>query len=162
MSKWLKSTTNMTYTAQGKVIPAGKNEPLQVSDAEADKILKMPVIASLVKNGAITVLDKYTSNNPLANSQAKLASLTQENAELAQKNKELESQLAAMRNGASTQDGELKLKLVAAEEALRAKEEQFNELKAEAEAKIAELQAELEKAQAKAAKKSGSSKKDEE
>lgn len=141
--KWLKSTTDKSYTAQGKTIPASASAPLAVNDSVFEQITSMKVIASLIKTGGIIVLDRY--NEPQANSseQKKLQQLHVENARLA---------------------GEIaKLKKAQPSEEVVQKAEQFDELKTEAEQTIAAKDAEIERLKAELAKTAKkSSKKDSE
>lgn len=133
--KWLKSTTDKSYVAQGKVIPPATQAPLAVTEDVYTKITGMAVIQSLIKTGGIIVLEKYT--DPTSASNNRLAVLKEENTKLQARNKELE--------------------------AAEAKAKQFDELKAEAEQTIADKDAEIEalKAQLKEAQKGKqSSKKD--
>lgn len=135
--KWLKSTTDKSYTAQGQVIPPATHAPLAVSEDVYTKITGMAVIQSLIKTGGIIVLEKYTDPTSVSNN--KLAVLKEENTKLQAHIKALEA------------DAE--------------KAKQFDELKAEAEQAIADKDAEIEslKAQlAEAQKSKKSSKKDEE
>lgn len=133
--KWLKSTTDKSYVAQGKVIPPATQAPLAVTEDVYTKITGMAVIQSLIKTGGIIVLEKYT--DPTSASNNRLAVLKEENTKLQARNKELE--------------------------AAEARAKQFDELKAEAEQTIADKDAEIEslKAQLKEAQKGKqSSKKD--
>lgn len=135
--KWLKSTTDKSYTAQGKVIPPATQAPLAVTEDVYTKITGMAVIQSLIKTGGIIVLEKYTDPTRVSNN--KLAVLKEENTKLQAHIKELEA------------DAE--------------KAKQFDALKAEAEQTIAGKDAEIEalKAQlAEAQKVKKSSKKGEE
>lgn len=143
--KWLKSTTDKSYTAQGKIIPPSNATPLAVNDALYTQIVSMKVIASLIKTGGIIVLDKY--NDPQSNSadQHKLQQLQLENTQLNDKIRKLEA------SQPSTEVVE--------------KAAKFDELKAEAEQTIASRDAEIEslKAQlAEAQKSKKSAKKDSE
>lgn len=137
--KWLKSTTDKSYTAQGKIIPPSNATPLAVNDALYTQIVSMKVIASLIKTGGIIVLDKY--NDPQSNStdQHKLQQLQLENTQLNDKIRKLEA------SQPSTEVVE--------------KAAKFDELKAEAEQTIASKDAEIEslRAQLAEAKKSKTS-----
>lgn len=141
MSKWLQSTTGLSYTVKGKVV--GK-EPIQLTDAEVEAVTKTPVIASLIKNGAIKVLDKYDTPSPVGADTIKLRALTEENAKLADEIRSLK---------AANNTAELEKQLAEAKEAEAAANARFEELKTEAEAKIAELQNQLEEASKKKTKK---------
>ena len=131
--KWLKSTTDKSYTAQGKVIPPATHAPLAVSEDVYTKITGMAVIQSLIKTGGIIVLEKYTDPTSVSNN--KRAVLKEENTKLQAHIKELEA-------GAE-------------------KAKQFDALKAEAEQTIADKDAEIEslKAQLAEAQKSKKSSK---
>ena len=59
--KWLKSTTQKTWTVNGKIIPAcvtPHNDYLNVEDSEYAVMSKVPVVASLIKAGGILVLNE--------------------------------------------------------------------------------------------------------
>lgn len=59
--KWLKSTTQKTWTVNGKIIPAcvtPHNDYLKVEDSEYAAMSKVPVVASLIKVGGILVLSE--------------------------------------------------------------------------------------------------------
>lgn len=133
--KWLKSTTDKSYTAQGKVIPPANHAPLAVSEDVYAKITDMAVIKSLIKTGGIIVLEKYTDPTSVSNN--KLAVLKEENTKL-------QAQIKAL-------------------EASEDKAKKFDELKAEAEQTIADKDAEIESlkaqlAEAQKAKKSSKAK----
>ena len=140
--KWLKSTTDKAYTAQGKIIPASNSAPLAVSDSLYESIASMKVIASLIKTGGIIVLDKYSDPQVNSSEQLKLQHLQTENTKLNDRIRELE---------ASQTPAEV------AEKAA-----QFDALKAEAEQAIANKDAEIERLKAELAKAKKSSKKDSE
>lgn len=134
--KWLKSTTDKSYTAQGKVIPPATQAPLAVSEDLYAKITGMAVIQSLIKTGGIIVLEKYT--DPTGASNNRLAVLKEENTKLQAHIKALEADSA--------------------------KAKQFDALKAEAEQALANKDAEIESLKAQLAesqKAKKSSKKDE-
>jgi cell division protein FtsB len=140
--KWLKSTTDKSYTAQGKIIPPSNSAPLAVSDSLYESIASMKVIASLIKTGGIIVLDKYNDPQVSSSEQFKLQQLQTENTKLNDRIRELESSQTPTE---------------VAEKAAR-----FDELKAEAEQTIASKDAEIEKLKAELAKAKKSSKKDSE
>ena len=136
--KWLKSTTQKTWTVNGKLIPAcvtPDNHYLVLQDEEYSGIVQVPVIKSLIKAGGILVLSEEPAE--LKNS---VSALQGNNAALTARITQLEEQL---KNQGTT---DIDVNAI--------KEEAVKELKAEA---IAELQAkddriaELEK-QLKAAK----------
>lgn len=140
--KWLKSTTDKSYTAQGKIIPPSNSAPLAVSDTVFESITSMKVIASLIKTGGIIVLDKYSDPQADSSEQLKLQQLQSENTRLADKVRALES------SQPSTEVAE--------------KAAKFDELKAEAEQTIAAKDAEIERLRADLAKAKKSAKKDSE
>lgn len=144
--KWLKSTTNKSYTAQGHTIPGVSQAPLAVDEATYSKIVEMAVIKSLVKTGQIIVLEKYTEEPSKAADarDARIQLLASENERLADRVRELE-------NAAPAEESPSKKELKAANKAkedaeakLAELQEQYDALKAEAEAKIAELTKEAE------------------
>lgn len=123
--KWLKSTTQKTWYANGKKIPqcvTPNNEYLQLEDSDYVAMSKMPVVASLIKAGGILVLSEEPAElkNSVEVLQGDKAALVAKNTELEARIKELESQ------SSGTVDVEA------------IKEEAVAELKAEA---VAELQA---------------------
>ena len=127
--KWLKSTTDKSYTAQGKIIPPANSAPLAVNESVFEQITSMKVIASLIKTGGIIVLDKYSDPQANSSEQKKLQNLQLENTKLNDRIRELESQ--------AQPDPEIEKKAA-----------QFDELKAEAEKTIADKDAEIEKLKA--------------
>lgn len=136
--KWLKSTTDKSYTAQGKVIPSANSAPLAVSDTVFESITSMKVIASLIKTGGIIVLDKYSDPQVSSKDQVKLQQLHTENAKL---HEEIER---------------LKASQPKEEDLLKAS--QYDELKAEAEKALADKDTEIAELKAQLAKKSSKSK----
>lgn len=123
--KWLKSTTSKSYTALGKIIPASTSAPLAVDEATYKKISDMAVIKSLINNGGILVLDKYTDMSGSTDAQTqRLQMLTAENSKLADRIRELESKQT------DAEEAPTKKEVKAAQKA-----------QAEAEAKLAELEA---------------------
>lgn len=136
--KWLKSTTDKSYTAQGKIIPPSTQAPLAVNEDTYNSIIAMPVIKSLITNGGIIVLDKYTDMGNTADAQTrKLQSLTAENTKLASRIRELENAQASKKT--SKADAKLTAALEEKEAELKALQEKYAALEAEANAKIAEL-----------------------
>lgn len=137
MSKWLRSTSNLTYTAQGKVIPSYDKAPLMLSDSEFEKISKMPVIASLIANNGVIVLNKYE-----APADVRTAADTRMQA-LATENARLHEELAkAQVEPATTKEVKAAKKAQAdAEKKLAELEAKYAELEKEANEKIAELSA---------------------
>lgn len=136
--KWLKSTTSKSYTALGKIIPASTSAPLAVDEATYKKILDMAVIKSLINNGGILVLDKYTDMSTSADTQTqRLQTLTAENSKLADRIRELEAEAEEAPAKKEVKAAQAKAK--EAEDKLAELQAQYDALKAEAEAKIAEL-----------------------
>lgn len=81
--KWLKSTTQKTWTVNGKVIPAcvtPHNDYLVVDDSEYATITGTPVIKSLIKAGGILVLNEEPAElkNSVSSLQGSNAALTAE------------------------------------------------------------------------------------
>lgn len=81
--KWLKSTTQKTWTVNGKVIPAcitPHNDYLVVDDSEYTTITGTPVIKSLIKAGGILVLNEEPAElkNSVSSLQGSNAALTAE------------------------------------------------------------------------------------
>lgn len=91
--KWLKSTSQKTWTIAGKIVPAcvtPHNDYLCLKDEEYHAIAKRPVVASLIKNACILVLDQEpaelkNSVEALQGSNAELqAKITQQEEEIKQ------------------------------------------------------------------------------
>ena len=81
--KWLKSTTQKTWTVNGKVIPAcvtPHNDYLVIDDSEYATITGDPVIKSLIKAGGILVLSEEPAElkNSVSSLQGSNAALTAE------------------------------------------------------------------------------------
>lgn len=140
--KWLKSTTSKSYTALGKIIPANTSAPLAVDEATYSKIVEMAVIKSLVKTGQIIVLEKYTEEpNKAADARdARIQLLASENERLADRVRELENAAPAEEPATNKEVKAAKAEAKKANDALAELQAQYDALKAEAEAKIAELQ----------------------
>lgn len=127
--KWLKSTTQKTWYANGKKIPqciTPNNEYLQLEDADYAALEKMPVIASLIHAGGILVLSEEPAElkNSVEVLQGDKAALVAKNTELEARVKELEAQASQAGDAAPVDVDAIK-------------EEAVAELKAEA---VAELQ----------------------
>lgn len=139
--KWLKSTTSKSYTALGKIIPANTSAPLAVDEATYKKITDMAVIKSLIANGGILALDKYTDMSKVGDAQTqRLQTLTAENAKLADRIRELEANQQPAEEAPTKKEVKAAQKAQADAEAKLAElQAQYDALKAEAEAKIAEL-----------------------
>lgn len=88
--RWLKSTTQKSYTALGHVIPKciPDNNYLKVSEEEFAQLMAIAVIKSLVNAGGILVTAVEPSE--LRNS---IEGLTSSNAELIAKNTQLEERV---------------------------------------------------------------------
>lgn len=137
--KWLRSTNNQTYTAEGKVIPSYTGEPLQVTDDVYAKMLKMTVIKSLINNGGIVVMSRYEGSDAVKTSQtAKLQQLSTENAKLNDRIRELEAQSGESTATAKEVKAAQKAQATA-EKKLAELQAKYDALEAEANAKIAEL-----------------------
>ena len=137
--KWLRSTNNQTYTAEGKTIPSYTSEPLQVSDDVYAKMLKMTVIKSLINNGGIIVMSRYEGSDAVKTSQtAKLQQLSTENAKLNDRIRELEAKSSESTTSAKEVKAAQKAQATA-EKKLAELQAKYDALEAEANAKIAEL-----------------------
>lgn len=124
--KWLKSTTQKTWTVDGKVIPAcvtPDNSYLVLQDSDYAVISSKAVIKSLINAGGILVLSEEPAE--LKNS---LESLQGNNAELIAKNNALTERIAQLEAANKPVDVDA------------IKEEAVAELKAEAVAELQEKQ----------------------
>lgn len=95
--RWLKSTTQKSWVVDGLVIPpciTQDNRYLKIEDSKYTAISKKPVIASLIKAGAILVCNQEPAElkNSMTNLQSSNAQLTARNTELEARVKELEAQ----------------------------------------------------------------------
>ena len=145
--RWMKSTTQKVWVAEGHRIPAcitPKNDYCIVDEDDYAKIVANPIFKSLIAQGSILVLDKEPAE--LKNS---LDGLQSSNAVLQARNTELEARIKELEAGGD--------KAPVNVEAI--KEEAVAELKAEAiaelqskDAEIAELKKQLKAAEKKAAK----------
>lgn len=112
MSKWLKSTTNKSYTVLGLTIPKavvtrGKKEYLQVSDTQWTKISAIKAVQALVKQGYIQVLSSSPGSeaNVTIRPEQKLAALRLENTQLKKDNeKKLARSDAALERAQALQE----------------------------------------------------------
>ena len=143
--KWLKSTTQKTWTIQGKTIPActtPHNDYLILNDSDYATISDIPVIKSLIKSNAIIVLDHEPSE--LKNS---VEALQGSNAELSARIKQLEAELASK----PTVDVEaLKAEFAAEKEAaLKELDEKASAIIAEKDEQIKKLEKQLARAKGK-------------
>jgi predicted RNase H-like nuclease (RuvC/YqgF family) len=127
--RWLKSTTQKTYTANGKLIPAcvtPRNEWLKVTEPEYHELKSIAVIASLIKAGGILVTTKEPAE--LRNS---LEGLKDSNAELIARNTQLEEEIKQLKSTSSTDDVEAVKK--EARQELKDKQKALDDAKAEIE-----------------------------
>lgn len=152
--RWMKSTTQKVWVAEGHRIPAcvtPKNDYCIVDEDAYAKIVANPIFKSLIAQGSILVLDKEPAE--LKNS---LDGLQSSNAVLQARNTELEARIKELEAGGDKEPVDV--------EAI--KEAAVAELKAEAiaelqskdaelqskDAEIAELKKQLKAAEKKAAK----------
>lgn len=146
--KWLKSTTQKTWTVNGKIIPAcvtPNNDYLVVDDDVYASIIKAPVVASLIKAGGILVLNEEPAE--LKNS---LDNLQTSNATLQARNTQLEQELEQLKASAQSVDVEA-IKAAAQEEIKAEAVKELQEKQDALDAKDAEIK-ELKKQLAKAKK----------
>lgn len=143
--RWLKSTSQKTWYAEGRKIPAcvtPNHDYLQLSEEDYGKISKLPVIASLIKAGGILVLNEEPAE--LKNS---VEVLSGNNAALIAKNTALEEEIKQLK---ASQGPEIDVEAIKAQAVADLKAEAVAELQAK-EDRIAELEKQL-KAAKKAAK----------
>lgn len=129
--KWLKSTTQKTWTINGKMIPAcvtPHNDYLIVDDSEYNSIVATPVIKSLIKAGGILVLSEEPAE--LKNS---MSNLQTSNAALQMRNTQLEEELKVLKASKESNNEVEELKAQAIAE-LQEKQEEIDALKAQLEA----------------------------
>lgn len=141
MSRWLKSTTQKSYTVQGKVIPpcvTSDNKWLKMTESEYSEIKRMPVIASLIKAGGILVTAKEPEE--LKNS---VEGLKGSNAELIAINTQLQEEIKALKSGVSD-DSEIKRELADLKKEAKAELQAKQKALDDALAKLAEYQAKYE------------------
>lgn len=144
--KWLKSTTQKTWIADGKKIPAcitPNNDYLVLDDSAYANMIKSPVIQSLIKAGGILVLD--TEPAEIRNS---LDNLQESNVQMRARISELETRLQEAEKGNGTPVDVEAIKAQAQEEI---KAQAIAELQ-EKEDRIKELEKKLKAAEKKAAK----------
>lgn len=139
--KWLKSTTQKTWTVAGKVIPAcvtPHNDYLVLSDSDFNEISKVPVIKSLIGVGGILVLSEEPAElkNSVESLQGSNAELTAQITQLQEKLKAKETELKASKKGNTKVD----IEKVREEAQAEIKAEAIKELQ-EKEARIKELEA---------------------
>lgn len=107
--KYIKSTTQKSYTVNGKVIPAcvtPGNKTLEVDDSEWFQISTQPVIASLIKSGDLLVLDEDPNVKEDTAARNQVAELTAKNTELEEKIRLLETQASRTASKGSSPDVE--------------------------------------------------------
>lgn len=141
MSRWLKSTTQKSYTVKGKVIPpcvTSDNKWLKMTESEYSEIKRMPVIASLIKAGGILVTAKEPEE--LKNS---VEGLKGSNAELIAINTQLQEEIKALKSGVSD-DSEIKRELADLKKEAKAELQAKQKALDDALAKLAEYQAKYE------------------
>ncbi len=131
--KWLKSTTNKSWTALGRTIQGANGNWLQVTDSDWAQLSVNPVIKSLMKAGGILVLDHAPAEEATSVSlaQQEVAQLRLQNTELENQVQQLQAELKASGAGAS---------------AIQEKDSRISSLESElteAKATIESLQAEL-------------------
>lgn len=148
--KWLKSTTQKTWTISGKVIPAcvtAHNDYLKIDDSEFTHLSGAPVVKSLITAGAILVLDSEPAElkNSVAALQGNNAALTAEITQLREQLKAKEAELQAASSKKSTDVDIEKIKAEAQEEIkaqaiaeLQEKDDRIKELEAQLQAAKAE------------------------
>lgn len=138
--KWLKSTTQKTWTVGGKTIPAcitPNNDYLVVGDDEYAVIAKTPVVASLIKAGGILVLREEPAElkNSLDNLQTSNATLQARNTQLEQELEQLKASLQSVNVEAIKAEAQEEIKAEAVKElqekqdALDAKDAEIKELR---------------------------------
>lgn len=146
--KYLKSTTQKTYTFNGQHVPAcvtKDNEVLALNDPAYKEFTKSAVVKALISSGAIIVLDKApeSATQQVKTLTNKTAELSMENTKLHEEIAELKKQLENSGNNAEV----VSLKAALAKQV----EDDTAEIKALQEAKdteIAELKKQLEAATA--------------
>lgn len=142
---YVKSTTQKTYTVEGKTIPrcvTNNNAYLELTDSEWAHISSIPVIASLVKAGGILATGKRPQdmNTSIESLKGSNAILIAKNTELEEelKKKELELSMAKQCAGADIDVEAIKKEAVeeVKKEAiaeLQAKQDELNSARAELE-----------------------------
>lgn len=142
--KWLKSTTQKTWTISGKVIPAcvtAHNDYLKIDDSEFTHLSGAPVVKSLITAGAILVLDSEPAElkNSVAALQGNNAALT---AEITQLREQLKAKEVELQAASAKKPAEVDIEKIKEEAQAEIKEQAIKELE-EKEARIAELEAQL-------------------
>lgn len=145
--RWLKSTTQKVWVAEGHKIPAcvtPKNDYCIVDEDAYAKIVANPIFKSLIAQGSILVLDKEPAE--LKNS---LDGLQTSNAVLQARNTELEARIKELEAGSDK--APVNVEAIKEEAVAELKAEAIAELQAK-DAEIAELKKQLKAAEKKAAK----------
>lgn len=145
--RWMKSTTQKVWVAEGHKIPAcvtPKNDYCIVDEDAYAKIVANPIFKSLIAQGSILVLDKEPAE--LKNS---LDGLQSSNAVLQARNTELEARIKELEAGGDK--APVNVEAIKEEAVAELKAEAIAELQAK-DAEIAELKKQLKAAEKKAAK----------
>ena len=142
--KWLKSTTQKTWTVNGKIIPAcitSHNDYLIVDDSTYTEISKIPVIKSLIKAGGILVLGEEPTElkNSVDALQGNNAALT---AQVTQLQEQLKVKEAELKVASSKKSTKVDIEKIKEEAQAEIKAQAIAELE-EKEARIKELEAQL-------------------
>lgn len=137
--KWLKSTTQKTWTVNGKVIPAcvtAHNDYLKIDDSEFTRLSGTPVVKSLITAGAILVLDSEPAElkNSVAALQGNNAALTAKITQLEEQLKKKNAETASVDIEKIKEEAQAEIKEQAISE-LQAKDEEIARLKAQLAAK---------------------------
>jgi len=151
--RWLKSTTQKAWVlangAKQFVVPQNENREgkwLTIEEDDFEAVMKQPVAASLIKSGAILVLDKEPAElkNSLPNLQVTNNTLRAENETLKAEKAALEARIKELEVGTTGVD--LEAEITKAVEATKAEYEQkLKELDDKASGIIAEKDAEIKK-----------------
>ena len=149
--KWLKSTTQKSWTMTCKnrqvIVPPCENKEnkwLTLDEVEFAEVSALPVVASLIKAGSITVLDKEPAEvkNSLPNLQIANTTLRAELETVKAEKAALEARIRELEVGATGVD--LEAEIAKATEALKAEYEQkLKELDDKATQMIADKDAEI-------------------
>lgn len=145
--RWMKSTTQKVWVAEGHKIPAcvtPKNDYCIVDEDAYAKIVANPIFKSLIAQGSILVLDKEPAE--LKNS---LDGLQSSNAVLQARNTELEARVKELEAGSKAEP--VDVEAIKAEAVAEIKAEAIAELQAKDD-EIAELKKQLKAAEKKSAK----------
>lgn len=145
--RWMKSTTQKVWVAEGHKIPAcvtPKNDYCIVDEDAYAKIVANPIFKSLIAQGSILVLDKEPAE--LKNS---LDGLQSSNAVLQARNTELEARIKELEAGSD--EAPVNVEAIKEEAVAELKAEAIAELQSK-DAEIAELKKQLKAAEKKAAK----------